>query len=411
LRENYSQSNTEVSDEEALFLRQSRIDEIALKQNFSIAPLSKYLINAGFEINGYQFQPSNFAFSSSDFDTDSLLKSSTVYRPNALAIYVENKLSPLKWWDMNVGMRLSTFNGGKFRFLEPRLSTTFRYKSTSFNLAYARTAQFIHLLSNNSLGLQSDLWTPSVGKIQPQTAHQYSAEMIHFNKRLQLEGSLGFYYKSLQNQIDYRQGINFFSPKNLDWQNQIEIGGIGRAYGMEVLLKKENKRLSGWISYTLSWNERKFEKINSGKWYPFKYDRRHNFNFTGLFNINDSWKFSTNFIFQNGTRLTLPSGYARTAVNYNPFSSTVAQSIVDSRNNQQLPNYHRMDISFTKLLAKKKKRDRELSFGAYNIYARKNPYLISLNNSYDGQSGTYTYAVSTRSLLVFVPSIAYKFTW
>ena len=418
LKESYKKSNpqqlTDIS-----FLRESNIREIALKQQFSINLKPKYLIIAGFELIQHEFNPDNIAFRSATFNLDSLATTSQKFTPLNTAVFVENEWSLYTWFTVNGGLRASFFNNQKsYRYIEPRINITARHRTTSFNIAYSRTAQFIHLLANNSLGLFSDLWVPATSKVAPQLSDQISGGIIFKSTKLNLEGSVEGYYKKMYHQIDYQQGIDFFSPGNFDWQQVVATNGKGRSRGIEWMLKKETARYNGWISYTLSWNERQFDEINKGVWYPFRYDRRHNLNITTNYNLSQKWKIGTNFIYQTGARITLPSGVMKSNTdyaNYDPLfqTNTFSQTFyVSGRNNQKLPAYHRMDLSLTKSFhSRKKHRPSQLSFGVYNLYARRNPYSISVGSSLDPLTNTYKFGGSSRALFVFIPSIAYNTHW
>jgi outer membrane usher protein FimD/PapC len=270
--------------------------------------------------------------------------------------------------------------------------------------------------------LNSDIWVPSTDLIKPQTAHLYTVGYTQQLPNIGLEFSIESYHKTMKHQIDYRQGISFFDNVNLDWQKIIEKEGIGKAYGLELMVRKEAIKYNGWLSYTLSKSERQFENINHGAWYPHKYDRLHNLNLTFEYKINQKWNISSSFVYQTGSRVTLPA--VRSA--NNPFiQEPLTESIPDypyglffsGRNNQKLPDYHRLDIAFSKhYFTKKKHRQAQLTFGVYNAYGKINPYTLTYSSEYvaynnDPKQSTFKPSLQGKALFVFIPSISYNLKW
>jgi hypothetical protein len=272
-------------------------------------------------------------------------------------------------------------------------------------------------LANNSLGLYSDLWVPSTNAIAPQVAQQYSGGVIYHTPSRNWEFSMEAYYKTLNNQIDYRQGIDFFDVNNFNWQNAIEKNGIGRAKGLEWMVKRETLKFNAWLSYTLSKNERQFATINHGDWHPFKYDKRHNISLNLVKKMKKDWTFGLNFIYQTGGWITFESGIYREnlSVLYNyPYisnSSTTLRSVFEGRNNQHLPDNHRIDLSFTKnFQSRKHKGSSALNFSVYNAYARKKPYTLNAS-----RGGIYRndkikdsfFTIRGKALFSIIPAISY----
>ena len=203
------------------------------------------------------------------------------------------------------------------------------------------------------------------------------------------------YYKTMQNQIDYRNGANIFTNHPIESDL---LFGRGRAYGIEWLLKKRTGRLTGWISYTLSKTERQINGINNGRWYNARQDRTHDIAIVGVYEINKKWSFSADWVFYTGDAVTFPNG--KYEINGNVYF------YYTNRNAYRMPNYHRLDFSFTDQLKKTKRFSSELVFGVYNAYGRKNAYQIDFRQGKTDPN--ITEAVET-SLFSFVPTISYNF--
>jgi hypothetical protein len=197
LREDYRLRSLK-TDERVDFLRQSMVEEWALKQQFSANAGEKHFFRAGLELGRHRFEPGNLAFQSPDFNLDSLLKQTEVFLPVSGALYAEHEWTPVPWLTTHTGLRYAAFRSKKaYLFLEPRASLTVGKGRFSCNIAYARTNQPIHLLANNTLGLFSDLWVPATEKVAPQSADQISGGFIFAKPRRNLSFLLEGYYKTM----------------------------------------------------------------------------------------------------------------------------------------------------------------------------------------------------------------------
>lgn len=421
------ESQTLISTKETTrFLRRSEIRDLAFKQFFHYNASPKLGVSFGTELISQYFRPGNFLLSSNEFNLDSLSQQNQTYRPFNYALYAEGEWDPMKWLKINAGIRRSNYHvDHKNRsYWEPRLNIDLKQGRLSYNLSYSITTQFVHLLTNNSLGLFSDLWVPSTKQVAPQRAEQYSGGIIYKTPSLRWEFSLEGYYKTLSNQIDYRQGVDFFNVSNYNWENAIEKNGQGRAKGIELMIKRETEKFNAWIAYTLSKNERQFTNINSGNWYPYRYDRRHNFNISMVKKLKRDWTLGLNFVYQTGSWVTLASArYVDNSINDQVNISVYPNQtnplyhlkpIIESRNNQRLPDYHRLDLSVTKnFLSKKRHLPSSFTLSLYNAYGRANPYEINQSLGVTGINKKVEtfYFVSSRALFVFIPSISYIKKW
>ena len=280
--------------------------------------------------------------------------------------------------------------------LEPRVAMSYELNaSASVKAAYVRNVQNLHLISNSTTSNPTDKWIASTNIIKPEISDQVS---IGYYKNLagnKYELTVETYYKSLQNQIDYRDGANVFVNGSIETQL---LYGKGRAYGIEWLLKRKAGKLTGWISYTLSKTERKINGINNNLWYNARQDRTHDIAIVAMYQLNKKWSLSANWIFYTGDAVSFPSGKYSVG--------NEVYFLYTERNGYRLPDYHRLDIGATKQLQVKRKWSSELAFSLYNAYGRENAYTIQFRKNEDDPSRT---EVVQTALFKFIPSISYNF--
>jgi outer membrane receptor protein involved in Fe transport len=176
--------------------------------------------------------------------------------------------------------------------------------------------------------------------------------------------------------------------------------GKGRAYGMELMMKKESGRFNGWVAYTLSRTELNIDGINEGKWYPARQDATHDLSIVGMYNLSDAWALSATWIYQTGNAVTFPSGKYEV--------DGEIRCLYADRNAHRMPDYHRFDLSATWKFRKKKQYESNLNFSIYNVYGRKNACTIDFEE--DPHDPSKTRAVMTY-LFTILPSVTYNFSW
>jgi hypothetical protein len=280
--------------------------------------------------------------------------------------------------------------------LEPRFSMSYKLTDmSSFKLAYTRTTQNLHLLSNSTSSNPTDVWIPSSNNVKPEIADQVSLGYYRNFANNNYEFSTEVYYRDMQDQIDYKNGAQLIANENVESQL---IFGKGRAYGAEFFVKKKVGRFNGWISYTLSRTERRFAGINNNSWYPANQDRTHDISIVGIYKINKKWTISGDFVYYTGNAVTWPTG------KYDVNGQAVW--LYSQRNANRMPPYNRLDIGATLQGKKTKKFDSNWNFSIYNIYGRENPYSISFQQ--DPGDATKTQALQY-ALFRWVPSVTYNF--
>lgn len=279
---------------------------------------------------------------------------------------------------------------------EPRLSASYLLSpSASLKASYTRNVQNLHLMSNSTSSLPTDLYIMSSINVRPETADQVAAGYFRNFNQDKFEFSAELYYKAMQNQIDYRSGTDLRGNKNVEADL---LYGRGRAYGAELYLRKRSGRFSGWIGYTLSKTERSFDDIENGKWFYARQDRTHDLSLVGIFKPGGRWVFSSSFVYSTGNAVTFPVGkYQLNNQTYFYYSG---------RNSDRMPDYHRLDLAATLEARPGSRLNSSWSFGLYNSYNRKNAYAIDFQDDPDVPGKTQ--AVQT-SLFGIIPSVTWNF--
>jgi hypothetical protein len=294
----------------------------------------------------------------------------------------------------------------RYNYLEPRFSAAYQlnYKQ-SIKASYNRMVQYLQLVSNTSSPTPLDVWTPSDSFIKPQIADQVALGYFTNFKNDLYSLEVETYYKKVQNRIDYIDGADLIANNALE---QVILNGQMRSYGLEIMIKKNEGRLNGWISYTLSRSEQQTPGrtiletgINNGQWYNSAYDKLHNLAVTSSYLLNEKWSFGANFALQSGQPVTYPNGQ------YQYLGITIPS--YGLRNKDRLPTYHHLDISAT--LTPRKNNNRnwkgEWVFSIYNLYNRKNAAAINFRQNSDTGNNE---AVKT-SIFGMVPAVSYNFKY
>lgn len=280
---------------------------------------------------------------------------------------------------------------------EPRLAASYLLgDNSSIKASYVRNVQNLHLVSNSTSSRPTDKWIASTNTIKPEISDQVSLGYYRNLAGNRYEVTAEVYYKTMQNQIDYRDGADVFN--NMDAIETQLLYGKGRAYGLETQFKKKTGRFTGWVSYTLSKTERQIDGINNSEWYNARQDRTHDISIVGSYKHNKKWTFSANWVYYTGDAITFPTGKYK-------IDDQVA-FYYTQRNGYRMPAYHRLDLGATLTLKSTPKMLSELSFSLYNAYGRENAYSIDFRESETDPNKTE--AVQT-ALFKFIPSISWNF--
>ncbi len=294
----------------------------------------------------------------------------------------------------------NTYKDGEYlktyAFIEPRASFSWEYKKgQSIKAAYSRNTQNIQQVSNSTSGSPTDVWISSSLNTKPGVSDQVALGWFKNFKENMYEFNVETYYKSLLNQVDYKNGANEQANEKLEGEI---LSGIGRAYGLELFLKKKSGRFTGWVAYTLSRTERKIAGINDNNWYLAKQDRTHDISVVGIYDITPKLSVSALFVFYTGNAVTFPSG--KYEINGQTYF------VYTERNGYRMPNYHRLDFGVTWMRKNTEKFESSWNFSVYNVYARENAYSIAFETNKDNPNQTD--AIQT-TLFKIVPAITYNF--
>jgi hypothetical protein len=291
--------------------------------------------------------------------------------------YTYNRSNPLRWTvdqtiDLNRGEFYDTFSS-----LEPRLS--FRYKFNDLHSVkgnYNHMTQYLQQAQSAQSVAPYDVWFAVSNNIPPQHARQVSLGYFRNFLSDQLETSVEMYYKDMKNISDIVDNGDILGNEYLDGQLRT---GRGWAYGLELLLQKPTGKITGFAGYTWAVAERQIDGINEGKKYYAPNDRRHDLSLSGSWQLASRWSFGMNFIYASGTAMTLPVGKML-------YKGTFAP-IYAERNSSRLPDYHRLDISFTYTPAVRVREKRRFTsswnISMFNAYGRANPISVSFAEKED----------------------------
>jgi len=291
-----------------------------------------------------------------------------------------------------------------FANIEPRLSLAYQLNdNSSLKASYNRMSQYLHLLSNTSSPTPLDVWTPSGKYVKPQLLDQFAIGYFRTFKDNLFSLEIESFYKTIQNRIDYIDGANLIANNAIE---QVILNGEARAYGLEILFRKNEGKFTGWLAYTLSKSEQRTPGrtaietgINNGEWYRTGFDKTHDISITANYELNKKWSFSSNLLFQTGQPATFPNGQYE-------YNGIIIPSF-ESRNSSRLPAYHRLDlaVNYNPKPESNKKFKGEWIFGIYNVYNRRNAANISFReNRMSGNNEAVRLAI-----FGIVPSVSYNF--
>lgn len=330
-------------------------------------------------------------------------------------MYIEDNVS---LWDvvkMNAGLNFSFFNvnGRSYFSPEPRLSGRVLLSDNfSVKAGYAYMSQYVHLLSNNSLSLPTDLWVPVTENILPEKSHQVALGTFYTIDDI-CDLSLEGYYKYSHNLLEYKEGVSFMLG-SMDWQQKVAMGH-GWSYGIELMAQRSVGRLNGWIAYTWSRTRRQFDRpgmvLNEGKPFNAKYDRTHEVDITGNYKFSDRFDLSATWIYATGNCGTVYTQYYLGPQNEWGWMPTLGYAA--ERNNFRMNPYHRLDLSanFHKMIGRRKQLQRTWNISVYNAYNQMNPFLVYTDENYEPETSTWYTVLKQVTLFPIIPTISYGLSW
>lgn len=413
--------NVDVNSDNSNFVISSKIRNWNLKQDFSLYAANNHTLRFGLNVLHQQIMPASLAAGN-----DSEVNSIDIEHRNGIeaAGYISHEWQPSDRLSLIYGLRFTdfmvmgpgifydydgeggplnerTYDSGVIKHylnVEPRLSLAWILDSRqSIKASFNRMTQHLHQLTNTTASLPTDQYVLSSLNIRPQIADQVALGYFRNFQQNQYEFSVETYYKNMHHQIDFRNGADLQANKYMEGDL---LYGKGRAYGVEFLLRRNKGRLTGWLGYTLARSERQFDDINQGNWFAARQDRTHDVSAVGMYQLNRSWTLGATFVFNTGHAITFPSG------KYEVDGSTMFY--YTERNGYRMPNYHRLDLSAT--YEPKKEQEKRFysswSFGLYNVYNRKNAYIIDFRENQHNSNITEAYKIA---LFGIIPSVTWNF--
>jgi hypothetical protein len=416
---------------EEAFVHSHKISSTGFKADFNYFP-GKHEINFGLELTRYAVRPGSY-FPEGD---SSLVMPHSIEKEQAWegAIYMDDKYTLTDFLSINFGIRMSAFYvlgpqsvmiynpeysksvstitdtlhfkpgeiTGKYGGPEFRISLNFRITDrNSFKINYNRTRQYLHLLSNSTSISPTDTWKLSDYYLEPQIGDQIAAGFYKMMLKNKLEVSAELYYKGIRNMLDFKGGTNLIMNDNIE-KDIVDVKG--KAYGVELVIKKTTGKIRCNIGYTYSrtltksagtFNE---EIINAGKWFPANSDKPNDLAVTFNYLLSRRFSFSSNYIYSTGRPITFP---VATYVMYD--NELVHYS---DRNKYRIPYYSRLDVSFTVNGSLRSQRIAHPSwtFSVYNLLGRQNVYSVYFKKEGELMKG-YKLSVFGRA----IPSLTFSF--
>ena len=402
----------------------SGIHDWTMKMDFDYSPNVNHDIKFGTNYTYHTFRPDVTSVKYVDnqelaHTVDTVVGSPNIYAHETMS-YLEDNISIGRLLKVNLGIHFSSFHVQRENYfsLQPRVGLRVLFTDDfSFKVGYANMSQYIHLLSNSTVSLPTDLWVPVTKNIKPMGSHQYSAGFFYTLAGI-ADFSVEGYYKTMDNLLEYKDGASFMGIST-NWENKVSMGR-GVAYGIEFLAQRSFGNTTGWLGYTWAKSDRIFDRpgnvLNDGKPFPAKYDRRHDISatlthkFSDRIDVSGSWVFSTGnaatFAFHDISFAGFPNavGYS----GYHPNFHIIPQ--VSSRNNFRYNNYHRMDLGVNFHKVTKRGNLRTWNISIYNVYNQWNPFFVYSEEDYiNSPSGTSERRVKLKQATLFpiIPSVSY----
>lgn len=374
------------------------------KIDFNYYPVPDHRIKFGGGYTYHTFIPGISRFNDiADGTLNELTFGADEIYAHEFASYVQDDWTVNDRLRINGGLHFSGFfvRDEDYFSLQPRISGRYLLSElTALKASYAHMAQFLHLLSNAGIGLPTDLWVPPTDQIRPQFADQVALGIVRTlprNFEINVEG----YYKWMRNLIEYRDGASFVAGA-ANWEDQVAAGN-GWSYGAEILLEKKLGKTSGWVGYTLAWTNRRFEELNFGNTFPYRYDRRHDISVALTHVFNERVDVGLVWVYGTGNAVSLPieryEGLADPIAGF--FTGDIGH--IESRNNYRMPAYHRLDLGVN-LHKPTKWGERTWNFGVYNAYSRQNPFFLYFSTDFEGNE-----RLTQLALFPILPSFTYNF--
>ncbi len=379
----------------------SEIVDWTAKIDFEYIPNSRHYMRMGAEGVLHRFNPGHTQtkLEESGRPPVNLLQAPTeVINSRETALYIEDEMQLYRALQVTTGIRVSSYAARSVRFasIEPRIGVNVRVaQRTALKSSYARSKQYVHLLTGGGTALPTDLWIPSMDRIPPQIGHQLAVGVLREFRDGRYEVSVEGYLKRMKGHLEYTLGSDRYRSAFLDWPDIVEIG-TGTSRGAEIFIQRKRGRLTGWMGYTWARTTRRFASLNGGDPFPDGYDRRHDVSIVMQYQLSNTKQVSAVWVYGSGYPVWVPVGRYFSGFNHLLDLGPV--------NSARAPAYHRLDVNITF----KKQRswgDRTISIGLYNAYNHKNPMFIYPQNNTSCES---LICFQQMSMLQLIPSISWQ---
>lgn len=396
-----------------------------------VSPSNTY--RAGIELSNYRSNPGNVYFPESQ--AGRVVPEVSAYQSGAANLYISNERTLFEKLNINAGIRLTAWRNfgpatvyvfdanyavidtiavasgsyyAPYFTPEPRISLQYKLTGRSTVTAgYTRTSQYLQMLSNSTSPFTSlEVWAPAGPVIKPQKADQFTVGFITTRHRLNVSAEA--FYKQMYNQVDYKDHANMLYNPLIEGELRF---GKARAYGVELLVRKSEGRLSGWIGYSWSRAFRTITDVNGGKEFPASFDHPHSIFANFVYTTGKRIDISAGWVYMTGSPFTSATGFMQ----YNGY----VVPLYGEKNNDRFPDYHRLDLSISFRLNKPESRFRHnLVLSLYNAYGRSNPFSVSFNKIMDEKgnfvvpadlSGDLEIIPTQISVAGIIPSLNYTF--
>ena len=379
----------------------SDIVDWTARVDFEYVPNSRHYVRFGAEGILHRFDPgrTQTRLEQSGRPLVSLLQAPTGdIGSREMALYAEDEMQLYHSLRVNTGIRFSGYaaRGVRFASIEPRIGVNVRAtENTAVKVSFARSKQYVHLLTGGGTALPTDLWIPSMDRITPQRGNQLAVGFLKGFRDGRYQVSIEGYLKRMKGHLEYRLGADRYRSAFLDWPDIVEIG-TGTSRGAEIFFQKKRGRLTGWAGYTWARTTRRFESLNGGDPFPDGYDRRHDVSVVAQYQLSNTRQLSAVWVYGSGYPVWVPVGRYVTDSNHLLDIGPV--------NSARAPAYHRLDISMN---FKKQWSwgERTFSIGLYNAYNRKNPMFIYPQNDASCESSV---CFRQMSMLQLIPAISWQ---
>lgn len=406
--------NNQVENSSHYFAKyDSGIRDWSARMDFDYTPVPEHHLKFGGEFIFHTFSPGVATTKVQEVESG-IAQSATLYNTSTdrdmdgreASLYAEDNFSFSNRLSLNAGLRISLFHTQEKKYFSPQPRLSARYapgSGFSIKASYTHMSQYVHLLSSTPLSLPTDLWVPITKDIRPMYATQYSLGGYYTGLK-GWEFSVEGYHKQMRNILEYLDGVSFFGSST-NWEEKVGTGE-GRSYGLEILAQKILGRTTGWLAYTLSKTEHRFPdgSISQGRWFPYKYDRRHNVSLSLNHKFSERIDVGASWIFNTGSRITLPE---RATVVIRPEGGTEPEAYISQRNNYLLPSSHRLNlgVNFHK---KTKHGVRTWNISVYNAYNAMNPNIVYSDWRIKDEKEDKT-VIKKLTILPLIPSATYSY--